>query len=101
MRSILLLPLVARCIETIDVCIWRLFDPRCSDCVWVCRHVCCVVGVVKDSVFSLGVMKYVLCLCKGCDGCCVFCLSCEAWICKCACFGGMIVSSCRCCMFVT
>ena len=25
MRSILLLPLVARCLETIDVCIWRMF----------------------------------------------------------------------------
>ena len=25
MRSILLLPLVARCIETIDVCIWHMF----------------------------------------------------------------------------
>ena len=24
-RSILLLPFVARCIETIDVCIWRMF----------------------------------------------------------------------------
>ena len=24
-RSILLLPLVARCIETIDVCIWGMF----------------------------------------------------------------------------
>ena len=24
MRSILLLPLVARCLETIDVCIWRI-----------------------------------------------------------------------------
>ena len=24
-RSILLLPLVARCIETIDECIWRMF----------------------------------------------------------------------------
>ena len=24
-RRILLLPLVARCLETIDVCIWRLF----------------------------------------------------------------------------
>ena len=24
-RSILLLPLVVRCIETIDVCIWRMF----------------------------------------------------------------------------
>ena len=25
MRSILLLPLVARCLETIDVCMWRMF----------------------------------------------------------------------------
>ena len=25
MRSILLFPLVARCLETIDVCIWRMF----------------------------------------------------------------------------
>ena len=25
MRSILLLPLVARCLKTIDVCIWRMF----------------------------------------------------------------------------
>ena len=24
-RSILLLPLVARCLETIDVCVWRMF----------------------------------------------------------------------------
>ena len=24
-RSILLLPLVARCLETMDVCIWRMF----------------------------------------------------------------------------
>ena len=41
--------------------------------VGVCGNVCCVAAVVKDSVFiSLGVLKYVLCLCKGCDGCCVF-----------------------------
>ena len=26
MCSILLLPLVARCLEAIDVCIWRMFD---------------------------------------------------------------------------
>ena len=25
MRSILLVPLVSRCLETIDVCIWRMF----------------------------------------------------------------------------
>ena len=37
----------------------------CSDCV----NVCCVAAVVKDSVFSLRVLKYVVCVCKGCDGC--------------------------------
>ena len=36
-RSILLLPLVARCLEIIDV--------------GVCGNVCCVAAVVKNSVF--------------------------------------------------
>ena len=38
---------------------------------------------------------------KGCDGCCVFCLYCDAWICRCSCMGGMSVLSCICCMFVS
>ena len=62
-RSILLLPLVARCIETIDVCIWHMFYfyVCCSDCVGVCWNVCCVGAVVKNSVFlSLGVLKCVV-----------------------------------------
>ena len=51
-RSILLLPLVARCLETVDVCIWRMFVyVCCSDCVGVCGNVCCVAAVVKNSVF--------------------------------------------------
>ena len=52
-RIILLLPLVARCIETIDVCIWRMFVfyVCCSDCVGVCGNVCCVAAVVENSVF--------------------------------------------------
>ena len=70
-RSILLLSLVARCLETImyvyGAC---LFYVCCSDWVGVCGN------VVMDSVFSLGMLKYVVCLCKGCDGCCVFCLYC-------------------------
>ena len=37
----------------------------------VCGNVCCVAVVVKDSDFSLGLLKYVVCLCKGCDECCV------------------------------
>ena len=57
--------------------------------------------LIKDSGFlSIGVLKYVVCLCKGCDGCCVFCLYCDAWSCRYSCIGSMSVSSCRCCMFV-
>ena len=86
-RSILLLPVVARCLETIDVCIWRMFV---------------FMSVAKNSVFfSLGVLKYVVCLCSGCDGCCVFYLYCEAWSCRCSCMGSVGVSSCRCCKFVS
>ena len=46
----------------------------CCFCVGVGGNICCVAAVVKVSVFSLGMLKYVVCLCKGCDGCCVFCL---------------------------
>ena len=56
-RSILLLPFVARCLETIDTCILYMahvcFYVCCSDCVGVCGvcgNVCCVAAVVKDSV---------------------------------------------------
>ena len=45
----------------------------CSDCVWVCGNVCCVAAVVKY-VFSLGVLKYVVCLYKEYDGCFLFVL---------------------------
>ena len=100
-RSILLLPLVPgdnRCMYMADVC----FYVCCSDCVGVCGNVCCVASVVNNSGFlSLGVLKYVVCLCRGCDGCCVFCLYCEAWSCRCSCMGSVSVSSCRCCMFVS
>ena len=66
-RSILLLPLVARCLETIDVCIWRTFVfMSVVVTVGVCENVCCVAAVVKNSgFFSLGVLKYVVCLCRG------------------------------------
>ena len=47
-RRILLLPIVARCLETIDVCIWCMFVyVCCNDCVGVCGNVCCVAAVVK------------------------------------------------------
>ena len=70
--------------------------------VWGLWEVCCVAIVVKDSGgLSLGVLKYVVCLCKGCGGCCVFCLYCDALSCRCSCMGSMSVSSCSCCMFVS
>ena len=63
-RSILLLPLVARCLETIDVCIWCMFVFM-SVVVTVWGSVgmfVCVAAVVKYSVFfSLGVLQYVVC----------------------------------------
>ena len=65
-RSILLLPLVARCIETIDVCIWRMFVFM-PVVVTVWGSVGMLV-VKKECFFSLGVLKYVVCLCRACDG---------------------------------
>ena len=40
-----------------DACVFYIC---CSD--YVCGNVCCVASVIKDSVFSLGVLKYVVCL---------------------------------------
>ena len=56
----------------------------------VCGNVCCVAAVVKNS--GLGVLKYIVYLCRGCDGYCVFCLYCEAWSCTCSCMGSVSVS---------
>ena len=44
-----------RCMYIAHVCLYVC----CSDCMGVCRNVCCVAAVV----FSLGVLKYVVCLC--------------------------------------
>ena len=51
-HSILLLPLVAICLETIDVCIWHMFVfMSVVVTVWVSGNVCCVAAIVKNSVF--------------------------------------------------
>ena len=52
-HSILLLPLVARCLETIDVCIWHMFVfmSVAVTVLGVCVNVCCVAAVVKNSGF--------------------------------------------------
>ena len=74
----------------------------CSDCVRVCGNVCCVMAVVENSGFlNLGVLNYVMCLYRVCDVCCVFCLYCEVWGCRCSSMGSVGGSSCRCCMFVS
>ena len=95
MHSILLLPLVARCLETIYVYIWCMFVFMSVVVTvgggGVCGNVCCVAGIVKYSLFCLGALKYVVCLCKGCDRCCVFCLYCDTWSCRCSCMGSMSV----------
>ena len=33
-------------------------------------------------------LKSVVCLCMECDGCCVFCLYCDAWSCICCSYMG-------------
>ena len=64
----------------------------------VCGNVCCVAAVVKYSGFLKPWSVEVCCVFVGCDGCCVFCLYCEAWS---SCMGSVSVSSCRCCIFVS
>ena len=54
MSSILLLPLVARCLVTIDVCIRHMFvfmSVVVTVGGGVCGNVCCVADVAKNSVF--------------------------------------------------
>ena len=46
-------------------------------------------------------VKYVVCLCMGCYGCCAFCLNCEAWSNRCSSMKSMSVSSCKYCMLVS
>ena len=57
-------------------------DNRCMYMAHVYLYVCCseCVGMfvvqqplLKIVIFSPGVLKNVVCLCNGCNGCCVFC----------------------------
>ena len=60
-RSILLLPIMERCLETIYVCIWHmLIFMSVVMTVWKCL-------LCSGRCLSIGVFKYVVCLCKGCD----------------------------------
>ena len=85
------------------LCMWVqfvCFYVCCNDWLGVCENVCCVLDVFEDSVFSLGVLKYGVCLYKRRDGCYGFCLYCDAWSFMCSCMGSMSVLSYRRCMFV-
>ena len=52
-----------RCMYMVHVC----FYVCCSNCLLICKNVCCVAAVVENIDFSLGVLKYVsiLCVCVG------------------------------------
>ena len=54
-RSTLLLSLVARCLETIDVCIWRMFVPMSvAVIVWESVGMFAVQWPLLNIVFYLG-----------------------------------------------
>ena len=62
-RCIFLFPLVARCLETLDVCKWCMFSSRSVvGTVWTgsVEFFFCVARLVKDIDYSLGVVKYVV-----------------------------------------
>ena len=71
-----------RCMYMAHVCFYVCY----SDCVGVCGNVCCVAGIVGN-IFKPWSVEACLCLCRGCDRCCVFCLNCKAWNCMCLCIG--------------
>ena len=62
----------------------------------VYRELLKVVGFISRCELLCVVYLY-----SGCDGYCAFCLICDACNCRCFCMGRMLVSSCRCCMFVS
>ena len=65
----ILLILVTRCIETIDVS----FYVSCIDRVGSVGVFIVKRPLFKIVIYSIGQLKYGVCWCKGCDGCCVFC----------------------------
>ena len=69
----------------------------------VCGNVCCVAAIVKYCVFSLGVLKYVVCLCTVdvMDVVLYVCIVKRGAVGARVWEGSVSVSSCRCCMFVS
>ena len=50
---------------------------------------------------SLGVCLCIVSVCIGCDGCCHFCVISDACNLRCSWSCSILVSSCRCCVFVS
>ena len=71
--------------------------PRVNKCMYMAYV--CFMSVLVTVCGSVGVLIYVVSLCKGCDRCCIF--YCDAWSCRCLCMQSVSVSSCRWCMFVS
>ena len=103
--------------HSIDPCYWGgggpIFPievhPRADNVWWRCAQYFVIIScseIPRDNICMeharcLGVLKHVVCLCKGCDGCCVFHLYCDAWSCKYSCMGSLSVSPCIYYMFVS
>ena len=71
--------------------------PRDNRCMYMAQFLFFMSAVLVVTVWVI----WESLLCKVCDGCCVFCLYCDAWNCGCSCMGSMSVSSCICCMFMS
>jgi len=102
--SVLFLSLLERYFVTVAVCMIFMFAFM-SVVVMLSGFVgMFVVYLVLLNVvcfFSLGVWLCCVSLCSGLDGCCAFCLICDACSLRCSCMGSIFVSSCRCCVFVS
>ena len=78
-------------------------DEVFADEVRFCVNVdCVIVVVVKDCLFFV---SFILCenceFVSGCVGCWLFCLSCDECSLRCTFSGSMLVSLCKCWMFVS
>ena len=72
--------------------VWRVMRESISSELLMCG------GGVRSTLLLPLVARCwsMLCVCRGCDECCVFCLYCEEWSCMWSCMGSVSVSSCVC-----
>ena len=102
--SVLLISLLERYLVTMDECmVFALFcmSEVVTVSVFVFMFVVYLVLLNVVCFLSLWLRLCSVSVCSGCDGCCAFCLNCDACSCRCWWIGSMLVSSCKCCMFVS